>query len=92
MPSGTDVHPEFRRALELLAGLGLSHAEAWRMLRPTAVRLGLPRPGYGTVRRILIEERALAPERRPSQLEPILLDLLTGRADLLVGRLRDAYR
>jgi hypothetical protein len=93
MPSGTDVHPEFRRALEVLAEVKrLSYAEAWRMLIPTALRLGLPRPGYGAVRRILIEERELAPQRRRSQLEPILIDLLTGRADLLVGRLRDAYR
>jgi hypothetical protein len=96
VPSGTDVHPEFGRALEVLAAVKVSYADAWRMLIPTALRLGLPRPGYGAVRRILIEERALTAESeaagRPPQLEPILLDLLTGRIDLLVERLRDAYR
>jgi hypothetical protein len=72
------VHPEFVLALRIVDALGLPYAEAWRMLRPVAARLGVPRPSYSTVRRIVISER----ERKKQNAEA--LDLLL--ADLLKGR------
>lgn len=72
------VHREFVLALRILDAVGLPYAEAWRMLTPVAARLGLPRPSYSSVRRIVIVER----ERKRRQADE--LDLLLG--DLLAGR------
>ena len=47
------VHPEFVLALRVLDAFGMPYAEAWRLLRPVAARLGIPRPSYSTVRRRL---------------------------------------
>jgi hypothetical protein len=72
------VHPEFILALRVLDAFGMPHAEAWRLLRPVAERLGVPRPSYSSVRRIVIADR-----RRKAQnaefLDVLLSDLFTGR-------------
>ena len=72
------VHPEFVLALRILDAFGMPYAEAWRLLRPVAARLGIPRPSYSTVRRTVIAER----RRKNENVE--LLDVLL--ADLFIGR------
>lgn len=71
------VHPEFVQALRVLDAIGLPYAEAWRMLRPVGARIGLPRPSYFTVRRIVIAERRRKRERAEA-LDRVLADLLRG--------------
>lgn len=71
------VHPEFVQALRVLDAIGMPYAEAWRMLRPVAARVGLPRPSYFTVRRVVIAERRRKHERAEA-LDRILADLLRG--------------
>jgi hypothetical protein len=72
------VHPEFVLALRVLDGFGMPYAEAWRLLRPVAARLGIPRPSYSSVRRIVISERRR--KRQNAELLDVLLaDLFTGR-------------
>lgn len=73
------VDPRFVLALRLLAVFDVSYAEAWRLLRPVAARLGIPRPSYYSVRRILKVERAQN-RRRKDELDRLMSDLLTGRA------------
>lgn len=73
------VDPRFVLALRLLAVFDVSYAEAWRLLRPVAARLGIPRPSYYSVRRILMVERAQN-RRRKDELDRLMSDLLTGRA------------
>jgi hypothetical protein len=41
----------------------MPYAEALRMLRPVAERIGVPRPSYSSVRRIVIAERRRKEER-----------------------------
>ena len=72
------VHPEFARALRIVDAFGMPYAEAWRLLRPVAVRLGIPRPSYAAVRRILIAERARK-RRNADDLDQLLADLFAGR-------------
>lgn len=72
------VHPEFVLALRVLDAFGMPYAEAWRLLRPVAARLDVPRPSYSTVRRVVIAER----RRKQENIE--LLDVLL--ADLFAGR------
>ena len=72
------MHREFVLALRVLDAFGMPYAEAWRLLRPVAGRLGVPRPSYSTVRRILIAERARK-RRRAEDLDRLLADLFTGR-------------
>ena len=72
------VHPEFVLALRVLDAFGMPHAEAWRLLRPVAARLGIPRPSYSTVRRIVIAERRRKRENA-ELLDVLLSDLFTGR-------------
>jgi hypothetical protein len=72
------VHPGFVGALRVLDEFELPYAEAWRMLRPVAVRLGVPRPSYSTVRRICIAERERK-RRKKDELDWLLTDLLAGR-------------
>ena len=72
------VHPEFARALRVVDAFGMPYAEAWRLLRPVAVRLGIPRPSYAAVRRILIAERARK-RRNADDLDQLLADLFAGR-------------
>jgi hypothetical protein len=56
----------------------MPYAAAWRLLVPVAVRLGIPRPSYSTVRRILIVERARK-RRNADDLDQLLTDLFAGR-------------
>jgi hypothetical protein len=72
------VHPEFVLALRVLDAFGMPYAEAWRLLRPVSARLGVPRPSYSSVRRILIAERARKRENA-DLLDMLLADLFTGR-------------
>jgi hypothetical protein len=72
------VHPEFVLALRVLDAFGMPSAEAWRLLRPVAKRLGIPRPSYSTVRRIVIAER-LRKRANAELLDVLLADLFTGR-------------
>ena len=52
------------------------------MLTPVAVRLGIPRPSYFTVRRVLIAERARK-RRNADDLDRVLGDLFAGRSPLV---------
>lgn len=72
------VHPEFVLALRILDAVGLPYAEAWRLLRPVAARLGIPRPSYSSVRRIVIAERERK-QQNADQLDRLLADLFSGR-------------
>jgi hypothetical protein len=53
-------------------------AETWRKVGELAVGLGLPRPGYDTIRLVVRSERRRRAERREA-LEPVLADLVQGR-------------
>lgn len=72
------VHREFVLALRVLDAFGMPYAEAWRLLRPVAARLGIPRPSYSSIRRILIAERERK-RRRADHLDRLLADLFAGR-------------
>ena len=72
------VHREFVLALRVLDAFGMPYAEAWRLLRPVAARLGIPRPSYSSVRRILIAERERK-RMRADELDRLLADLFSGR-------------
>jgi hypothetical protein len=78
---------EFVRALRRLdRRMNLPYAELWRRLAPVALRLGVPRPCYGTVREIVLLLRALERQRRPVR-DDVIVKLLTGRipsADQLI--------
>jgi hypothetical protein len=56
----------------------MPYAEAWRLLRPVAARLGIPRPSYSTVRRVCIAERARK-RRNADDLDRFLADVLAGK-------------
>jgi hypothetical protein len=73
------VHPEFVLALRILDAVGMPYAEAWRLLRPVAARLGIPRPSYSSVRRIMMAERERK-RRHADELDRLLSDLFAGRA------------
>jgi hypothetical protein len=77
VPRAEPLHPEFARALQILASIDVSYAEAWRLLRPVAVRLDRPRPSYWRVRRVLEAERKRR-ERSHAQVEAVVSDLLAG--------------
>lgn len=72
------VHREFVLALRVLDAFGMPYAEAWRLLRPVSARLGIPRPSYSSVRRIVIAERERK-RRRADELDRLLADLFAGR-------------
>jgi hypothetical protein len=72
------VHREFVLALRIVDAIGMPYAEAWRALRPVAARLGVPRPSYSSVRRIVIAERARK-KQNADELDMLLVDLFSGR-------------
>jgi hypothetical protein len=72
------VHAEFVRALRILDAFGMPYAEAWRLLRPVAARLGVPRPSYSSIRRILVAERERK-RNNADDLDRLLADLFAGR-------------
>lgn len=73
------VDPRLVRALASMTGL--PPAEAWRRLAPVAGRLGVRRPSYPTVRRILAvyRELALIKQARRRQRDRLFADLLAGK-------------
>jgi hypothetical protein len=77
VPRAEPLHPELTRALQILASIDVSYAEAWRLLRPVAARLDRPRPSYWRVRRVLEAERKRR-ERSHAQVEAVVSDLLAG--------------
>ncbi len=77
MPRAEPLHPDFARALQILASVDVSYAEAWRLLRPVAARLDRPRPSYWRVRRALEQERRRR-ERAHAHVEQVISDLLAG--------------
>mgnify|MGYP003527699828 CR=1 FL=1 len=72
------MHPEFVLALRVLDAFGMPYAESWRLLRPVAARLEIPRPSYSSVRRIVIAERKRKRDNA-ELLDVLLADLFTGR-------------
>jgi hypothetical protein len=77
IPRQEPLHPEFARALQILAATDVSYAEAWRLLRPVAARLDRPRPSYFLLRRALERERRHR-ERLRAHVEQVVSDLLAG--------------
>jgi len=77
VPCPEPLHPEFARALEILASTDVSYAEAWRLLRTVAARIDRPRPSYFLVRRVLERERRHR-QRSRAQVEKVVSDLLAG--------------
>ena len=77
MARGTPIHHEFVIAILVLDGDGMPYAELWRLLRPVAARLGIPRPSYDEVRRLARETRP-AKRRRKAELDLILSRTLAG--------------
>jgi len=75
------LHPDFVVAMRVLDALGLPYAELWRLLRPVAARLGIPRPTYARVRRFAIAERRRQGEHNEA-LDRVLCDLFAGRSPL----------
>ena len=65
-------------ALRVLDAFAMPYAEAWRLLRPVSARLGIPRPSYSTVRRVVIAERERK-RHRAEELDQLLADLFSGR-------------
>ena len=80
-------HPPVHRAFVLALGVideeALSYAEAVRRLRSVAARLGIARPSYSTVRRILIAERQRR-RRAEEELDRILGGILAGKAPFVL--------
>jgi hypothetical protein len=72
------VHAGFVGALRILDAFDMPYAEAWRLLRPVAARLGRPRPSYSSVRRIVIAERERK-RRNADDLDRFLADVLVGK-------------
>ena len=67
-------------------------AATWRRVGETAAKLGIPRPSYPHIRRVVLAER-----RRRSEVREVLLEVAStfaaGRVpqfDYTLGRLRDA--
>jgi hypothetical protein len=54
------------------------YAETWRKVGLAAEELGLPRPGYDTIRLLVRDHRRRRAEAR-RLLEPVVGDLLQGR-------------
>jgi hypothetical protein len=73
------VQREFVLGLRVLDAVGMPYAEAWRRLRPVAARLGIPRPSYSSVRRIVIADRERK-RRNADDLDRFLADVLAGKA------------
>jgi hypothetical protein len=69
--------PRLIRAIHRLDDPSVSIAEVWRRVNVRADRLGVPRPGYDNVRRIILAERERKAELRAVRNE-VLGDLLTG--------------
>lgn len=81
VPRWPPLHPDYETALDTLARLEVSYAEALRRLIPLEQRLGIGRPTYWKVRRHLQAERHrldLRREERRRLTDEILRDLMVG--------------
>jgi len=67
-----------RKAATKLDDRNTPMAETWRKVGAKAVRLGVPRPSYQTIRLIVREHRRRQLEVR-DLLQPVLSDLMQGR-------------
>ena len=76
--SAPRYHPQLIRAIRRLDDESLPIAEVWRRGGARADRLGVPRPGYDHVRRIILAERARKAELREIRNE-VVGTLATGR-------------
>jgi hypothetical protein len=75
------LHPDYAAALDTLARLEVSYAEALRRLIPLEQQLGIGRPTYWKVRRHLRAERRwldLRREERRRLTDETLHDLMAG--------------
>ena len=68
----------------------MSAAETWRRVGTVAEQLGVPRPGYDTIRRLLHAERSRRAAIR-RLVEPIAVDLARGYVSIAhLDRIRAA--
>jgi hypothetical protein len=67
-----------RKAAVAVDDSSVPYAETWRKVGDEADELGLPRPGYDTIRLIVRDHRRRRAEVR-RLLEPVVGDLLQGR-------------
>jgi hypothetical protein len=72
------LDPRLRRSAARLDDPDLPIAETWRKVGLLADDLGLPRPGYDTIRLIVRDHRRRRTEVH-DLLEPVIADLLQGR-------------
>jgi hypothetical protein len=85
MPRWPPLHPDYVAALEALARMEVSYAEALRRLIPLENRLGQPRPTYWLVRRCLRTRRAELERRRAERrrlAEDVFVDMMKGLSPL----------
>jgi hypothetical protein len=85
MPRWPPLHPDYVAALEALARMEVSYAEALRRLIPLENRLREPRPTYWRVRRYLRSSRAELERRRAEQrrlAEDVFVDMMKGLSPL----------
>lgn len=84
------LDPRLRRAAGRLDDTRAPMAETWRRVGLVAEELGLPRPGYDTIRRIVRDHRRRHAEIK-ELLDPVVADLLQGRLSAWdLERLREA--
>jgi hypothetical protein len=89
-PTSPRLDPRLVLAVFALDEPGTPMAETWRAVCSLADELGVPRPGYDTIRRLVHTGRRREAELR-RVLEPVAADLLQGRFDGWdIDRLREA--
>jgi hypothetical protein len=85
VPRWSPPHPDYAAALDALARMEVSYAEALRRLIPLEQRLGEPRPTYWLVRRRLSAARAELDRRRKERrqlAEDVFVDMMKGLSPL----------
>jgi hypothetical protein len=70
------VHPRVRKRVEELARNGVGAAEARRLVASVTAELGLPRPSYSAVLRIVTAALARQEREARAKQEPGVLDSL----------------
>jgi hypothetical protein len=81
MPRWPPLHPDYELALQALARLEVSYAEAVRRLIPLEKQLGIGRPTYWRVRRYLRRERRRLELQRAARrrlTDDVLRDVMRG--------------
>ncbi|HMB19207.1 MAG TPA: hypothetical protein VKO41_07835 [Gaiellaceae bacterium] len=81
MPRWPPLNPDYEAALEALARLEVSYAEALRRLIPLEEQLGIGRPTYWKVRRYIKAERErldLLRAERCKLADDVMHDLMAG--------------